>query len=431
MTKDATQVTESTVLPPETVKLLTLNTWGLKWVSRLRSPRLRAIADRLGNPSQYGDYYDIVALQEVWVQLDWDYLDTACRDIYPYRRHFKSGILTGPGLAIMSKIPILETMLHRFPVNGRASAFWRGDFYVGKSVAVCLLKPQRSDARPIAVLNAHMHAPYELEGDANYACHRACQAWEMAHMQKILRKAGYAVIQVGDLNSVPGSLPFRLFTDIGGLSDTWDCVSGQKQFSIADIGKMTSHDQIVHAGTTCDSQLCTWRAHLRIDQACRLDYALVDPDRFTVVDAKVKFTERLPEPYLCSYSDHFAYYVELAVHSIDHSESVPDSANNGAAINAHQELLAEISQYCTHTLPMQSLWRIWHFYISIIVVVGLLVASPFLNWPQPAMIVLCLVIGITGLLNGMICFFGVRVEKRALEEVVLQVENSFESIKSA
>ena len=110
----------------QSIKLLTFNTWGLKYISKFRKQRLRAIADSLANPASEDDDYDIVALQEVWCEEDWQYLDLVCRVRYPYRRIFRSGIVSGPGLAVLSKIPVTETFLYRFPINGRPSAFFRG-----------------------------------------------------------------------------------------------------------------------------------------------------------------------------------------------------------------------------------------------------------------------------------------------------------------
>lgn len=169
------------VVEDRQIKVLTFNTWGLKYVSKHRKERLRAIADKLagtGNdttnnnnsssskiiplhecikntnmggiieedayPEGEGviDYdFDIVALQEIWCKEDWEYLLERCSSKYPYSRLFYSGILTGPGLAILSKIPIESSFLYRFPINGRPSAFFRGDWYVGKSIAITKLKP--------------------------------------------------------------------------------------------------------------------------------------------------------------------------------------------------------------------------------------------------------------------------------------------------
>ena len=114
-----------------TVKFLTFNTWGLKYVSKHRKQRLRAIADQIAQASRatplpgntlVQEEYDIIALQEVWVKEDWDYIVARCGHLFPYHRIFYSGILTGPGLVILSKIPIESTSLYRFPINGRPSA---------------------------------------------------------------------------------------------------------------------------------------------------------------------------------------------------------------------------------------------------------------------------------------------------------------------
>lgn len=107
------------------IKFLTFNTWGLKYVSKHRKERLRAIADKLaghstltpisdellpnGGDSNENEDYDVIALQEIWCVEDWKYLASACASKYPYQRLFHSGILTGLGLAILSKVPIEST----------------------------------------------------------------------------------------------------------------------------------------------------------------------------------------------------------------------------------------------------------------------------------------------------------------------------------
>lgn len=254
----------------ESVRLLTFNTWGLKLVSKHRKQRLRAIADKLANPFDASDDYDVVALQEVWCEEDWQYLDHVCRDRYPFRRYFKAGIISGPGLCVLAKIPITETFLYRFPINGRPSAFFRGDWYVGKSVAVTMFQPLYSGSMPIALLNSHMHAPYG-HGDASYSTHRACQAWDFAKIVRMLKKAGYAVIQVGDLNSKPESLPYKIFTIEGGLSDSWNVLHGEKVVHPHQVSQLTPEEQISVAGVTCNSRLNTWRRERPMTDACRLD----------------------------------------------------------------------------------------------------------------------------------------------------------------
>lgn len=406
------------------IRMLTYNVWGLRYISRHRRPRLRAIADRLATDDEQ---YDIVALQEVWCEEDWRYIDEVCRRNYPHRRFFRSGMVTGPGLAILSRIPIDETFLYRFPINGRASAFFRGDWFVGKSIAVTLLKPHSKTGAPIAVLNSHMHAPYGASGDKNYLTHRACQAWDMTKIIRILKRAGYAVIQVGDLNSKPNSLPYKLFTVEAGLQDSWEVYHGTEDQH--DIPNMTPEDQITFAGVTCNSRLNSWRYERPISDAVRLDYALIDPSLIKPIEVLVKFTELVPQ-LNCSYSDHFAYNCNFQV--VNNSENLPQYSPTDK-INVYQELISVIQTYRTNTIPWQAGWRKYHLITSVIAVTfihGLL----GLFWFAPPVVVALTfcstIIGITGIVNGLIWYLGVRSELRALQEVQMEVEDLFASVKN-
>ncbi|EQL01791.1 DNase I-like protein [Ophiocordyceps sinensis CO18] len=75
----------------------------------------------------------------------------------------------------------------QYPLNGRPTAFWRGDWYVGKGVACATLRVGPDPDHVIRVLNTHTHAPYEKEPDDSYVCHRTAQAW---HMAKLLAADG-------------------------------------------------------------------------------------------------------------------------------------------------------------------------------------------------------------------------------------------------
>lgn len=448
-----------------TLKLLTFNTWGLKFISKDRTPRLRAIGDALANPIDEDHDYDIVALQEVWCEEDWNYIDAKCAERYPHRRYFKLGIISGPGLALLSKIAIEETFLYRFPINGRPLAIFRGDWYVGKLIAVTLLKPVLALATPIALLNSHMHAPYSKEGDALYSCHRACQAWDFAKYVRMLRKAGYAVIQVGDLNSEPGTLPHRLFTTEGGLDDLWTLMH-PKVYTKDDIATMLAIEQIEKAGVTCDLVANTWRANRPLEDACRLDYAFIDTSYITPKRGQVQFIDRVPG-LGCLYSDHFAYFVEVEVADYDSSVvSRVRSDSYGAAraaranrdiisptvhkfpttqvkkdefrdlrarVAVYKDLLKEISTYRRFTIPYQLLWRKQHFFSLMGIVVALHLMVLFtLTMDSVTMaltMLLAVVVGILGVINGLIWGLGIRAELRSLQEVHQQVKDKLNAIK--
>ncbi|ODV97708.1 hypothetical protein PACTADRAFT_31144 [Pachysolen tannophilus NRRL Y-2460] len=412
------------------VKLLTFNTWGLKYVSKFRKQRLTALAERLSNPTSESDNYDVVALQEIWCAEDWELIDKLCTSLFPYRRWFSSGIIAGPGLAILSKIPIESTFLYRFPINGRPSAFFRGDWYVGKSIAVAKLKPLTKNSSPVAILNSHMHAPYSLVGDAAYSTHRTCQAWDFAEIASTLSKAGYAVIIVGDLNSKPGSLPFRIFQAESGVKDSWELINGVQDLN--EIKEMPAELQIEVGGTTCDSLLNTWRADRKPDEACRLDYAFIDDKKLKPIDAKVVFTEKIPN--IGSYSDHFAYTTTLEVLPITNTNN--EINVNSDILNLKKKLYLdiklEITNYINKTVPFQKNWRMLHFFISYLLIIGVLVAITFPAVIAPwSAVLLCLfgiVLAVTGTANGMICYLFGRSELRNLKEVLMECDDKMRSI---
>ncbi len=59
--------------------------------------------------------------------------------IFPHGKFYHSGIFGG-GLAILSKWPIEESSMVRYSLNGRPTAFFRGDWYVGKGVACARIR---------------------------------------------------------------------------------------------------------------------------------------------------------------------------------------------------------------------------------------------------------------------------------------------------
>ncbi|CAH6721400.1 inositol phosphosphingolipids phospholipase C [[Candida] jaroonii] len=403
----------------EEIKLLTFNVWGLKFISKVRRERIRGIVDKLLDGSEN---YDIITLQEVWCEEDWKLFDENLQQLYPYRRWFKSGIIAGPGLAIISKIPIVETFLYRFPINGRSIAVNRGDFYVGKSLAISKL------SNGLVVMNSHMHAPYSLAGDDAYVAHRSVQAWDIVKIINLYNELNKGVILVGDLNSRPQSLPHKLFTNIGQLKDSWEVLkykSNEPLLSLKELSELEPKDQILTGGITCDSQLNTWRKDRRLDEACRLDYALIN-DKLDVLDASVKFVDKLPH-LDCSYSDHFAYYTKLKFKpSKESPENVTDHYDQ---LSIYKELIGEIDNYLTFTIPKHYDWRGVYFFCSIFTILFSIFVTPFSGSFSIFFVVLSTFVSITGVLNGLIWFISGNYEKRNFEEVKLQVLDHIRGIE--
>ncbi len=144
--------------PPTEINVLTLNVWGLKYISKVRTERLAEIGRQLAlaDPQPH-----IVALQECFVQEDFQSIRRETRGILPYGKYYNSAVFGG-GLAILSRWPIEESTMFKYPLNGRPQAFWRGDWFVGKGVAHARIRfgPGRKDI--VEVFNTHVSKPDDL-----------------------------------------------------------------------------------------------------------------------------------------------------------------------------------------------------------------------------------------------------------------------------
>ena len=136
-------------------------------MSKHRAARLDGIADRITQSN-----YEIVALQEIWVYSDFENLAKKTSHILPYVKFYFSGVLGG-GLAILNKWPLESTTMWRYPLNGRPTAFWRGDWYVGKGVASALIR--HSSGQLIEVFNTHV--PHGFHGIQPYSSLVTCALW--------------------------------------------------------------------------------------------------------------------------------------------------------------------------------------------------------------------------------------------------------------
>ncbi|KAG8739895.1 phospholipase C type enzyme, partial [Ceratobasidium sp. 414] len=135
-----TETTEPLEMVPSTdpgeteIRVLTLNCWGLKYVSTNRVERIRAIGQEIAVSD-----YDIVGLQELWVRSDYEYIKSKLDRKLPYSKYFLSGAL-GAGLVIFSRFPIISTTLHPYSLCGSPLDVGGGDWFVGKAVASALIE---------------------------------------------------------------------------------------------------------------------------------------------------------------------------------------------------------------------------------------------------------------------------------------------------
>ena len=198
------------------LSLLTLNCWGVftPGACQHRKERIHFIGEELSK-----GIYDIVLLQEIWTQADYNTLSDRLADTYAYTHYWHSGTW-GSGLCIFTKYPIIDTFTLRFTLNGYAHKLEQGDWHCGKAVG--LAKLLVNDIR-INVYSTHTHAWYDanpFKSDV-YAAHRAAQGFEMSQFIKHTAEGCDAVIVGGDFNSMPEELPYRIIKHNANLLDAW------------------------------------------------------------------------------------------------------------------------------------------------------------------------------------------------------------------
>ncbi len=341
---------------PASLRILSFNCWGLKYLAKHRNARLTEIGRRIATSEPLPE---IVGLQECWTQEDYLSIREQTRHVLPHGKYYYSGIFGG-GLAILSKWPIEQSSMVRYPLNGRPTAFFRGDWYVGKGVACARIRigPRPEDV--VEVFCTHLHAPYEREPNDSYICHRTAQAWEIAKLLRGAAERGHLVIALGDFNMVPLSLAHRLITAHAPVQDVWrvlhpdSSVGAAEDVQVKARGHLTptAEYNLTENGTTCDSVLNTWRWSKeqrrklgRADEilvngqtqdvrAKRLDYIFFgqcgesgaqtgDPEStpYWIVDGvNVGMTDRHPT-LKCSLSDHFSVEATLKRYSEDVQEA--------------------------------------------------------------------------------------------------------------
>jgi len=171
-------------------------------------------------------------------------------------------------------------------------------------------------------------------------------------------------------------------------------------------------DRIRTLGVTCNSTWNTWRAKRNEANSKRLDYIFVNRQRCEVTDSRVCFTELVPN-LNCSYSDHFGVTTHVRLYDYQQAHSSNLSA-------ATFDDISGIAKRYRQREMRQSKLRIWHFIISILIFLAVLVGQ---WWIKPAfghfIVLFCTVLIMCfGVVDGLIGFLFMRWEIRAVNEFV-------------
>ncbi|XP_055917576.1 putative neutral sphingomyelinase [Eupeodes corollae] len=192
------------------LNILTLNIWGIPYISDDRETRINSISSELATGK-----YDIVSLQEVWSQNDYNSIKQNLETVLPFSHYFYSGVM-GAGLCVLSKYPIIGALFHAWSVNGYFHRIQHADWFGGKGVGLCKILV---NGHLIHFYNAHLHAEYDVEND-EYKTHRVIQAFDTA--QFIEETRGNSILQIlaGDLNTQPQDISYKVLLYTSKMIDS-------------------------------------------------------------------------------------------------------------------------------------------------------------------------------------------------------------------
>ncbi|EIW86951.1 inositol phosphophingolipids phospholipase C [Coniophora puteana RWD-64-598 SS2] len=321
------------------IKVVSLNCWGLKFVSKDRHVRVAAIADALSKST-----HDIVALQEIWVQADFERVRQSLSVRLPYNKLFHSGAI-GAGLAIFSRWPIIETSTNPYSLRGEPMDAFGGDWFAGKGACSVVIK--HPVLGQVQIFNTHLYAKGGEDGPEYNRTHRLINAWEFAKLTKQAANLGRYVIACGDFNSIPQSLTMAIIRDYSGLTDSWVATHPRQS---PPSGMISPIEGVEQYGITADSPLNSYRdsgpsgsSIVRTYQGKRLDYILYRQPaggiyrrsslRLESTHCRVVFADPIPSGQ-CSYSDHFGVESYLTIQSPDEIENNSEDSNdtNGSSV---------------------------------------------------------------------------------------------------
>ncbi|XP_075588183.1 neutral sphingomyelinase isoform X4 [Dermatophagoides farinae] len=197
----------------DNLKIFTLNCWGLRYVSDHRQVRIKLIAQHLVDQD-----YDVVFLQEVWIQSDFEYIRTKTKSKYRFAHMFNNASLLGTsGLVIMAKWTPQFIHFHPYSINGSPFRPFHGDWFSTKGVAYVRIELLGLN---LHLFSTHMHAQYDLNEKIidQYSIHRICQAYELGKFINLMScnctntGSKDLIILAGDMNTSSKELPYKMLS---------------------------------------------------------------------------------------------------------------------------------------------------------------------------------------------------------------------------
>jgi endonuclease/exonuclease/phosphatase family metal-dependent hydrolase len=197
---------------PADLRVMTLNMWGIRFVSEDIDARFDALAERLNAD----DGIDIVGLEEVWAEAPRRRLFEKVAKRFPHQADFQ-GTHGRSGLAILSRHPFTaEPRFIGFPRTGKWWKPWTGEWFGGKGIGAVEIETK---AGRVWFFVTHLHACYtptqaDCDGGDEYSPYREHQLETLRRTVNEIAGDEPALI-VGDFNFTTRSKLFTALTTNG------------------------------------------------------------------------------------------------------------------------------------------------------------------------------------------------------------------------
>ncbi|THD18306.1 Neutral sphingomyelinase [Fasciola hepatica] len=377
----------------EEFKVLTLNCWGVFVPSCTvrKNDRLNAIAQHL-----IGGTYDVVLLQEIWQDDDYQKLQDALSYVYNFSNYFHCHTI-GSGMCIFSKWPIENIMFHPYSVNGYPQFIHQADWYCGKGVGLARIITKNGFRINFYV--THLVARYELNRKLDrYHGHRTCQLIDLLQFIRCTSSSSDAIVIAGDFNLEPNTPDIAFFKSYLGVSDAW--MDSLERYSNGPTSSPIPNEKTEIEGCTCDRadnpyRNDEWTKHYGNGE--RLDYIFyrtssgpIDPVsapascRLTCQSSWLDLRKVPHDTDGLHYSDHVGVGARFTLNRVLHQEmAVRGRKGESEAAKSMEPVLLELADHINIGLARCRRERL--LLIGILAIISLLlllifVYGPFRHW---------------------------------------------------
>lgn len=249
---------------------------------------------------------DIVFLQEVWVSSDFEIIRDGTKNIYKFAHLYRSGsVLGSSGIVILCKW--LPKVIHFEPYSLNGSPFypWHGDWFAGKGIAYSRVD---FDGLSLHLFSTHTHAYYKENESIHdqYSVHRVCQSYQLAKFITFIsdtasnRKASGKdlLIVAGDMNATSSQLPYKILTNLAGLTDCF------KTSRSSNHGSNIIHKHKVHQKKACGADVDESNSnHVRSEARNSLSYCLNKLGDNYILDTLDTYRNKIAQKFFDSDTD--------------------------------------------------------------------------------------------------------------------------------